>query len=1188
MSNQNLVAGSRFRGNSLGLPSVSRYRSGHMHSGMNVTRVIDNLSEADMDTSDSEDERYGARYSPEASPQDDKIPNGGAKYNVIPNAYSSDASIQGTFLERPGARAGGFSAANRGFVYDESSDSITSSEVNSTPPRRNNDVNLSDTSKESRKQNLIGTSEKIATDPNPRFAKAGGAAAKIEPNNYKSSTLGTDPNPRFAKAGGSAAKIEPNKYKSSTLGSAEVEAPEMSAAKNKAVSSHSLPARYPSFHASGLGHWYGVLSYDACVRLCLHSWAKGCMEAPPFLENECALLRDAFGLKHVLLQSEEELMRKDSSELVSEGVYVKSKKTIGKIKVQVRKVKMGVDPPTGCTFTSVKLSSMVKLDTFQLRLSNMKSVVTAERKTIRRDRIIPVMTVNGSSMPQSMSYIIVGARRYLKEVPELIRIGFSAWRSTSSSYEVVQESYSCLLRLKSSPEEDAARMQPGSGETRLFLPDGFGDDLIIEVHDSKGKYCGSALVQVADIADESGEKLRHCLIYREPEHEQVGKVQLSITYSTTPDEHNYKCASVAETIAYDCVLETAMKVQQFQQRNLLLHGSWKWLVAEFASYFGVSDAYTKLRYLSYVMDVATPTADCLDLVHDLLQPVIIKGKNKHTLSHQEVDKFEFNYLVGCGGAIFVVYVALWLSSGFKVRLLGEVSEQIEQILTLALENYKSLDESAPSGIVDVFGPATGVAAPALAPALKLYKLLYDILSPENATRKRSRRHLSEIEEFVSNNNENLLLDPVALSTAYKKMKSLCLNIRNEILTDIEIHKQNLLPSFIDLPNLSSSIYSTELYSRLCAFLVSCPPSGPSPPVVELVIATADFQRDLSFWNVSNIKGGVDAKELFQVYITLWIQDQRLALLELCKLDRVKPPSFPTQHSTTPFIDDIYDRLKEAVMKYDVIISRWPEYTFPLENAIADVEKAVVERLEKQYAEVLSPLKENTMPMKGLKYMQKFAKGTASPYSVSAELGVVLNSMKRLLDILRPQIETQLKLWGSCMPESGNMVPGERLSEITVMIRSKFRAYVQAVIDKLVENTKLHNVTKLKKIIQDTKENVVESDMRRRMQPLKELLANTIDQLHSVLESQVFLIVCRSFWDRMGQDVLKFLEDRKENRSLYKVSRIAVTVMDDTFASQMQQLLGNALQEKDLEPPRCIMEVRSMLCKDVTNKSNYYC
>lgn len=59
-----------------------------------------------------------------------------------------------------------------------------------------------------------------------------------------------------------------------------------------------------------------------------------------------------------------------------------------------------------------------------------------------------------------------------------------------------------------------------------------------------------------------------------------------------------------------------------------------------------------------------------------------------------------------------------------------MSDQIEQILTLVFENYKSLDESLPSGIKDVFGPATGMAAPALAPALKLYKMLHDILSPE--------------------------------------------------------------------------------------------------------------------------------------------------------------------------------------------------------------------------------------------------------------------------------------------------------------------------------------------------------------------------------------------------------------------------------------------------------------------------
>ncbi|KAL5162213.1 hypothetical protein HKD37_07G019365 [Glycine soja] len=106
------------------------------------------------------------------------------------------------------------------------------------------------------------------------------------------------------------------------------------------------------------------------------------------------------------------------------------------------------------------------------------------------------------------------------------------------------------------------------------------------------------------------------------------------------------------------------------------------------------------RYLSYVMDVATPTADCLNLVYNLLAPVIMKGNNKTSFSHQEN------------------------------QILGETNDQIKQILTHVFENYKSLDEYSFSGIIEVFRPATGQAAPALEPAAKLYKFLHDILSPE--------------------------------------------------------------------------------------------------------------------------------------------------------------------------------------------------------------------------------------------------------------------------------------------------------------------------------------------------------------------------------------------------------------------------------------------------------------------------
>ncbi|KDO51061.1 hypothetical protein CISIN_1g041730mg [Citrus sinensis] len=73
-------------------------------------------------------------------------------------------------------------------------------------------------------------------------------------------------------------------------------------------------------------------------------------------------------------------------------------------------------------------------------------------------------------------------------------------------------------------------------------------------------------------------------------------------------------------------------------------------------------------------------------------------------------------------------------------------------------------------------------------------------------------------------------------------------------------------------------------------------------------------------------------------------------------------------------------------------------------------------------------------------------------------------------------------------------------------------------------------------------------------------------------------------------VLKFLEGRKENRVWYNGSYYALGILDDTFASHMQRLQGNSLQERDLDPPRSVVEARSILCRDAANStdtSSYY-
>lgn len=154
-------------------------------------------------------------------------------------------------------------------------------------------------------------------------------------------------------------------------------------------------------------------------------------------------------------------------------------------------------------------------------------------------------------------------------------------------------------------------------------PNSLGDDLIIEVRDSKGQHLGGVVAQLAAIADDpvrlslslslirlksldneelkssflllkQTEKGRWWPIYHEPEHELIGRIQLHLSYSSSLDGKT-KCGLVAETSAYDLVLEVAMKAERFQRRNLVFKGPWRWMITRFASYYGISDAYTSLR-----------------------------------------------------------------------------------------------------------------------------------------------------------------------------------------------------------------------------------------------------------------------------------------------------------------------------------------------------------------------------------------------------------------------------------------------------------------------------------------------------------------------------------------------------------------------------------------------------------------
>lgn len=69
------------------------------------------------------------------------------------------------------------------------------------------------------------------------------------------------------------------------------------------------------------------------------------------------------------------------------------------------------------------------------------------------------------------------------------------------------------------------------------------------------------------------------------------------------------------------------------------------------------------------------------------------------------------------------------------------------------------------------------------------------------------------------------------------------------------------------------------------------------------------------------------------------------------------------------------------------------------------------------------------------------------------MGTFLNTIKRILDVLHIRVEGILKSWASYMPVVGDKKSlfGEQMNGITVLLRTKYKNYLQATVGKLICN-----------------------------------------------------------------------------------------------------------------------------------------
>jgi hypothetical protein len=111
----------------------------------------------------------------------------------------------------------------------------------------------------------------------------------------------------------------------------------------------------------------------------------------------------------------------------------------------VRKVKVGVDPPTGCSMSSI-VTHKIKMDSMQYHFSNLQSKLSSGWHALRKVRFVPHLPANGSLTHKSLAYVHASTR-YIQQVSGLLKVGVTTLRNSSSSYEAVQGMGKCTHAL---------------------------------------------------------------------------------------------------------------------------------------------------------------------------------------------------------------------------------------------------------------------------------------------------------------------------------------------------------------------------------------------------------------------------------------------------------------------------------------------------------------------------------------------------------------------------------------------------------------------------------------------------------------------------------------------------------------------------------------------------------------------
>ncbi|KAK9868824.1 hypothetical protein WJX84_006782 [Apatococcus fuscideae] len=700
---------------------------------------------------------------------------------------------------------------------------------------------------------------------------------------------------------------------------------------------------------------------------------------------------------------------------------------------------------------------------------------------------------------------------------------------------------------------------------------------------------------------------------------------------------------------YDVALDAALHAQACDARNLAVTGEWEWLLRDFAAMYGIRETYTVLAHLRWVVrpENATSTAGCLELLGAELEP----------LKRAQADK------------------GLLLQEN---ALLSRIETAVEALLARTFESYYSLKDDMPSGILEGGDPAPEQPAPALVPAVLLAGVLRDILRPTDAewlkerfqvaAEKRYHQLEKASEEQIpgqqgrqqpprsgnvpggqgggsptgplmqgspqsdsqvrpsSGQYQQQHVGGVGPDAAYARLEALCSAIKTELQRDLHIHDQAILPSSVNLPQVTAAEYCKLFLARLRDVLDVYPPPQPTKPAVDLLVKVGEYQSYLAWHNLlppPGHAGSLDAFEVFRPHVLGWILTSQEALCQRCRV--IEATTYATaaagpegrmpedgRSHVAPLVEEMLQRLNSEVNRYDRVITFWHQFGPDLEAAVCTVLRETTAAVTRQCGLVAvdgppegvmvvpeqrrSP---NKMAAGGWPSLWRFKPGAPGPGantgSVLPHEAVLLNSLRRMLTVV-PQIEHTIGRWygkgaqNSHPSAGGNTVPtspvtggpaptadwdgpplGVQFAQLVKELRSEYGAAVTLAAERIATAV-FSGGRSINGILQRHGLTGTPAIMQQQVEPVLQAMEDVLGSLTQTLDGRVYVAMGRGLWDFTAREIYEYadeLAESKENQGAWRGRQnaaAALDVVDNFFTAVLSGTLNHGLQSKDLDLP----------------------